>query len=168
VKVSEELPSRKPNRVKGKDYSLCGVYFLTICTKERHELLGRIEEGETTYTEAGAHAADELSRIESIYPSVVVDTSIVMPNHVHLLLLLLNNELNPTISRIIQQWKGAVTKKAGFSLWQDKFHDHIVDTAKEYRSIRQYIQTNPARWETDCHNEKCRIVEDSRPRAESP
>jgi len=168
VKVPEELPSRKPNRLKGKDYGLCGAYFLTICTKHRHELLGCINEGEMTFTQAGAYAADELARIESIYPSVVMDASIVMPNHVHLLLLLLNNELNPTVSKIVQQWKGAVSKKAGFSLWQDKFHDHIVDTAKEYRSIRQYIQTNPARWENDCHNEKRRVQEDPRPRAESP
>jgi len=131
---------------------MCGAYFLTICTKERHELLGSIIDGGITLTESGAYAMEELSRIEEIYPSVVMDAFIVMPNHVHMLLFLLNNEVNPSVSRIVQQWKGAVSKNAGFSLWQDKFHDRIVDTAEDFRTIRQYIQTNPARWETDCHN----------------
>jgi len=151
LNADKEWPSRKPNRITGKDYSKNGVYFLTVCTKDRHELLGKIADGEVILSEIGTFAAEELFKIETVYPSVVMDAFVVMPNHVHVLLILLNEAHNPSTSRIVQQWKGMVSKKAGFSLWKKKYHDHIVDTAEEYKKIRRYIQSNPAQWETDCY-----------------
>jgi len=38
----KELPARKPNRLKDYDYSQNGYYFITICVKDRHEMLGKI------------------------------------------------------------------------------------------------------------------------------
>jgi len=99
-----------------KNYGMCGAYFLTVCVKERYELLGEISNGKILLSDVGAFAENELYKVESIYPSVVMDTFIIMPNHVHMLVFLLNSDLNPSVSRIIQQWKGAVSKQAGFSL----------------------------------------------------
>ena len=147
--LSDNHPSRTPNRMARKDYSVNGAYFLTICTKERHELLGSIQGGEMTLSENGTLAKSELEQLEKIYPSVLPECCVVMPNHVHLLIQLLNHDLNPTVSRIVQQWKGAVSKKAGFPLWQEKFHDRVVDTAEGYRKIQRYIQQNPERWRED-------------------
>jgi len=149
LNVDKEWPTRKQHRIAGKNYAYNGVYFLTICTKHRHELFGKICDGEMILSEIGEIVRDELNKIEKIYSSVVVDSFVVMPNHAHILLHLLNNETNPSISRIIQQCKGVISKKAGVSLWQNKFHDHVVDNAEEYRAIQQYIQDNPARWQTD-------------------
>lgn len=56
----------------------------------------------------------------------------------------------PTISRIIQQFKGAVTKQIGFALWQKSFHDHIIRDEREYEKIYAYIETNPLKWREDC------------------
>ncbi|MBC7751325.1 MAG: hypothetical protein H7Z73_06345 [Candidatus Saccharibacteria bacterium] len=37
-----ELPQRKRNRLLGYDYSQNGAYFITICIKDKHEILGKI------------------------------------------------------------------------------------------------------------------------------
>lgn len=77
-----------------------------------------------------------------------------MPNHVHLIVVLRGGggrpKVAPTISRIVQQFKGAVSKQAGFALWQKSFHDHVIRGVGDYEKIWQYIDTNPRKWEDDC------------------
>ena len=58
--------------------------------------------------------------------------------------------LAPTISTIVQQLKGIVTKQIGFSIWQKLFHDHIIRGAQDYQKIWEYIENNPILWEEDC------------------
>jgi hypothetical protein len=55
----------------------------------------------------------------------------------------------PTVSRIIKQWKGVITKRTGSSIWQKSFHDHIIRDENEYRQIAEYIGNNPMTWEDD-------------------
>jgi len=137
----------------GKFYHMNGAYFLTICTKNRHCFLGRVQENTMILSDIGAIAHAELSRIETIYPSVILDQFVIMPNHVHLLVILLSEEHNPSIQRIMQQWKGAVSKKAKFPLWQDRFDDRVIYDAAAFRRIKQYINNNPTLWEEDCFYE---------------
>ena len=54
--------------------------------------------------------------------------------------------LAPTISRIIQQMKGYVTKQIGTSIWQNKAYDHIIRDDYDYMTKYQYIDENPAKW----------------------
>ena len=56
----------------------------------------------------------------------------------------------PTISQVIQQLKGIVTKQIGWSIWQKLFHDHVIRNEKDYLKIREYIDNNPLQWELDC------------------
>ena len=58
--------------------------------------------------------------------------------------------LAPTISRVVQQMKGIITKQIGYSIWQKLFHDHIIRNEKDYLKIWEYIENNPARWKEDC------------------
>ncbi len=55
----------------------------------------------------------------------------------------------PTISTIINQMKGIVTKRLGYSLWQKSFYDHIIRNEEDFQRIWQYIDENPARWQED-------------------
>lgn len=55
----------------------------------------------------------------------------------------------PTISRIIQQFKGSISKHAGLSLWQKSFYDRIIRNEQEYQEIWQYVEMNPLKWEED-------------------
>ena len=78
-----------------------------------------------------------------------------MPNHIHLLLRIDTDpdgrEMSaPTISRVIQQMKGAVTKRIGTSIWQKLFHDHVIRNERDYLKIWEYIEGNPSRRKEDC------------------
>ena len=55
----------------------------------------------------------------------------------------------PTVSQIVQQFKGSVSKQAGCSLWQRSFYEHIIRDERDYNEIWNYIDTNPLRWAED-------------------
>lgn len=59
-------------------------------------------------------------------------------------------EFAPTISGVIKQLKGSVTKESGHAIRQKLFHDRITRNEKEYQKIWEYIETNPLKWEEDC------------------
>ena len=85
-----------------------------------------------------------------------VDKWVVMPNHIHLILVLGANadgrpQVAPTVSRVMKQFKGAVSKRAGIPLWQKSFHDHVIRGEADYRRIWSYIDANPRKWREDCY-----------------
>lgn len=146
---------RKPNRLKGYDYSENGTYFITFCTQKRYELLWKTGYQIPQYelSEYGEITEKMILKIPVCYPAVVVDQYVIMPNHVHLLLSIQKQGRAmraPTIATILNQMKGAITKQIGFSIWQKLFHDHIVRNQAEYQRIWEYIDTNPLKWEEDC------------------
>jgi len=156
----DNAPMRKPNRLKDYDYSLGGAYFVTICTEDRKQLFGTIRRGELCSpipylqpSPIGKIVNTEIARLSQIYDAVYVDCYVVMPNHVHMVVVIRNEngraQLAPTISRVVQQWKGSITKQAGRSIWQKSFHDHIIRNEADYLRIREYIENNPYKWEDD-------------------
>ena len=160
-----ELPKRKPNRLKFYDYSTPGAYFVTICTKDRKcifwERVGAsiARPQKPTLSRRGKIVEAAIRDIPGHYPSITVDHYVVMPNHIHLLLQINTDEdgrpmVAPTISTVVQQLKGVVTKQIGQSVWQKLFHDHVIRGEKDYLKIWEYIDTNPARWEEDCFYEE--------------
>jgi len=126
-----------------------GTYCVTICAKDGHHLFGEIQGGAMVLSENGEHVRRCIEMIESIYPTVLLDEYVVMPNHVHLLLVFLDYNENPAIKRVVGQFKSAVTKQIGFSPWQDDSYISAIATASRNRIIRRYIRENPARWEKD-------------------
>ena len=156
-----ELPKRKPNRLQHYDYSAPGAYFITICTKNREFLFwdhvgASIARQQTPrLSEWGKIVNQAILDIPAHYPAITVDQYVVMPNHIHILLQI-NTDCHgrpmvaPTISHVIQQMKGIVTKQIGVSVWQKLFHDHVIRGEKDYQKIWDYIDNNPARWREDC------------------
>ena len=156
-----ELPKRKSMRLKDYDYSQNGVYFITICVKNRHEMLwknmpvGAII-NRPPLSEYGLIVEGAVNEIPAHYPIIVVDKYVVMPNHVHIILIVGEGNggrliIAPTISTVIQQIKRAVSKQIGFPFWQKSYHDHIIRNETEYQKIWQYIDTNPQNWADDCY-----------------
>ena len=81
-----------------------------------------------------------------------------MPNHVHLILLLQEENggrliAAPTVSRVIGQMKRVVSREIGVSIWQKSYHDRIIRDEAEYLKIWNYIDTNPLKWNEDCYYE---------------
>ncbi len=154
-----ELPKRKPVRLKDYDYSTSGMYFVTICTHNRKCLLSKIIVGEdlcalpkNILTAIGKEIENSIPYINDNYDGVTIDKYIIMPNHIHLIVILENTggHGNPPLQNIIGQLKSYTTNKFEGTLWQRSFHDHIVRSEKDYQEIWQYIDTNAQKWEQDC------------------
>ena len=156
-----ELPKRKPNRIPHFDYSTPGAYFVTIFTKNRQNIFwgnvgASIARPQTPrLSHAGQIVEQAIQNIEHYYPAITLDHYVVMPNHIHLLLQINTDEngrpmVAPTISTVIQQMKGYVTKQLGRFIWQKLFHDHVIRNENDYRIIWEYIENNPVQWELDC------------------
>jgi len=169
----KEFLTRKNIRLKGYDYSSAGAYFVTICVKDGHEMLwdippvgaafGRLSlpEKRPSLSEIGLLIDAEISKLDTIYDHLQIDNYVIMPNHIHLIIRLsagLNTNgrpmAAPTISRVMNQFKGSVSKQLGYSIWKKLFHDHIIRSGEDYHRIFQYIDENPMRWEEDCYYKK--------------
>lgn len=77
-------------RLRGWDYSADGYYFITVCTKNRECFLGRIENGKMLPSPAGKVVEEEWKRTEQVRTDVRLDAWIMMPNHVHGIVILQN------------------------------------------------------------------------------
>lgn len=160
-----DRPKRKANHLKDYDYSQPGCYFITICTKDRKHLFW---DGETDLCSVGAACGrpplsklgrcveNEIEVLSTTYPMVGVDKFVVMPNHVHIMVNIFAPEDRrpqavPTIARVVNQFKGAVTKTAGRHIWQKGYHDHVIWNDADYLRIWDYIDTNLAKWREDCY-----------------
>ncbi len=177
--MEQSLRERKPLRLKEFDYRSNGCYFITICTQNRIEwfwdaqfivgaTIGRppvpasadpcgLQCGQPPLSDYGRIVESAILKIPLSYSNVSIETFVIMPNHIHLLLIL-DSSLNdgrpmvaPTISQIIQQFKGIVTKQIGFSIWQKSFRDHIIRDKQDFLRIWTYIAANPRKWEEDCY-----------------
>ena len=155
-----DLPQRKNIRLKDYDYSQNGAYFITICIKDRHELLwDNAHVGANCVrpilSEIGNIIDREIQSIPNIYADVKIDKHVIMPNHIHMIIVLSatsgRTQFAPTISRIIKQFKGSITKQIVFNIWHYLFHDHIIRNDEEYQKIWQYIEDNPITWKEDCY-----------------
>lgn len=159
------FPQRRPTRLKGYDYSTPGAYFITICTKDRKRTLSDIAVGEglappeTHLTAIGRTAEAQLLAIEKRFPSVSIRKYVIMPNHIHLLLVLEERaggaSPSPTVPDVIGAFKSVTTRLCrthGFQgpVFQRSFHDHVIRGEADYREIWEYIDGNPARWREDC------------------
>jgi REP element-mobilizing transposase RayT len=172
-----DSPTRKDIRLDGYDYSRSGAYFVTVCTNKKQCLFWEHQNKYLPITEQPVGAAsrrpqthrkirlseqgkivkDELNTIPSIYPNIIfIPKYVIMPNHVHMIIVIddgcgIGGRRNaaPTISRIMNQFKGCVSRKCGFSVWQKSFYDRIIRNEHEYRAFWEYIETNPMTWEND-------------------
>ena len=122
-----ELPTRKQNRLTQYDYRTPNAYFITICTNNRRNLFWKdvgaiIDRPENVpLTSLGMVAQQSIRDISSHYPAITVDHSVIMPNHIHLLLQIHTDAngrsmIAPTISTVVRLMKGTVSKQAGFSI----------------------------------------------------
>ena len=154
-------PVRKRNRLTGFDYSSPNAYFITICTLDRKNLLWDNTVGATIgrpsdvpLSRHGQVVRAAIEAITSRYPAYILEHYVIMPNHIHLLLRIQADECGrplvaPTVSTVIAQMKGAVSKQVGLSIWQKSFHDHIVRTEADFQEIWKYMDDNPLQWEMD-------------------
>ncbi len=155
-----EVPKRKQIRLPEYDFRTVNAYFVTICTKDRKNLFwenvgASIARPQDVRLSAYGEIVDKaISEIGNRYPAVSVDKYVIMPNHIHLLLQIHSDEdgrpmVAPTLSTVVQQMKGAVSKQVGFPLWQKGFYDHVVRGDRDYQDVWTYIEGNPMNYLED-------------------
>jgi putative transposase len=80
--------NRQSTRLKGYDYSQAGAYFITICVNNREYMFGKIEDGKMIMNKIGETSKKYLTEIPQHFPNACIGEYVVMPNHVHLILVL--------------------------------------------------------------------------------
>ena len=162
------FPQRKHPRLKHYDYSTAGAYFVTICTHNRRCVLSHIvghelAPAEIQYTTYGQIAEEQLFLLEKRYPSLRIDQYVIMPNHIHAILLLEETAEYgqlPTISDIICAYKSLTARRCKKvqpidKLFQTSFYEHVIRGREDYDEIAEYIVNNPKQWELDkLHSEE--------------
>lgn len=145
---------------------MASYYFVTLCTKDRINHFGSIKNGEILLNSVGKKADKYWRSIPQYYDDTKLDEYIIMPNHIHGIIVIMGDELRtghypvPTtpryglLSKIFNAFKNAVTKNIknhtinNFA-WQRSFYDHVIRNENDFMRIRQYIQNNPSKWHLD-------------------
>jgi putative transposase len=88
MRFHPERHHRRSIRLKGYDYRQAGAYFVTICTQDRAFLFGQVVHDEMQLNDAGKMVYDVWNDLPAFYPGVQTDAFIVMPNHIHGIIIL--------------------------------------------------------------------------------
>ncbi len=160
-------------RLQNWNYGWNASYFVTICTGDRECYFGDIANGKLKLSEIGMIADKIWSEIPKQFPFINLDTYVIMPDHVHGILIIDNNQnrdainrvstggktgiknpmLHDNLSRVIRWYKGRVTfeiRKINKDFhWQSRFHDHVIRDDRSLNNIRRYITENPDKWVED-------------------
>ena len=152
----------KSARLSKWDYGSNGKYFVTICTRDQKNYFGEIQNGSMIMSEIGEFTRQCWEEIPDHHPFIDLETFIIMPNHIHGIILIgktdknkwTQNKFGPqsqNLGAVIRDFKAAVTRHArkhsiDFQ-WQARYHDRIIRNDQEMEQIRDYILNNPLRWD---------------------
>ena len=163
-------------RLKGRDYSLPGLYFVTICASQKQCSFGRINKGQAELTRLGCIVRESWIGIPMHFAGVSLHASVIMPNHLHGIIEIAKTETarhsatpqmtQPTVhglqrgslSVIIRSFKAEVSRRGREELrwegriWQPNYYDRIIRDGQEFADASRYIAENPLRWECDLEN----------------
>ena len=171
---------RRSIRLQGYDYSQSGVYYVTVCTRERQCLFGAVMDGQMQLNAAGQILQSVWESLPQFYEGVESDAFVVMPNHVHGIIIIraavgaihesplrsasstpsrILDRRRMLLSKIIGRFKMVSAKQInvqrdtpGVPVWQRNYYEHVIRDEETLRRIRQYIADNPAQWEFDREN----------------
>lgn len=165
--------SKHPHRLGGWNYADPGWYFITICTVDRILFFGDVEEGRIRLSDIGEIVEACWREIPSHFQKISLDEFIVMPNHIHGIMQVIDvpdphithrrqtarrrdQTGRGTVSAAIGGFKSVVTKRiikqeggCEGSVWQSNFYDRIIRSPSDLARVRQYIRDNPKNWDED-------------------
>ena len=183
------LVERRNHRLKNFDYGSYNYYYVTICTKNKECLLSTITTVEScttvapptdniinpeniliTPTDIGLKVIDCWNNIQKFNENVEVNNFVLMPNHLHGIIVIKNTDPSPenfekkydfqiaerrgrrSLQGLIRDFKSVTTRhykkmnKVCESLWQESFYDTVITSQQQYENICNYIQYNPLNW----------------------
>ena len=166
---------RRSIRLQGYDYTQSGAYFVTIVVQDRLCLFGSVVDQEMRKNEVGKMVRRVWERLPDRFPCIQLDASVVMPNHIHGIMVIdqpvgapnparATTRVAPTLGAVVGAYKSLTTRayiegvSAGVwppfrkRLWQRNYYEHVVRNDASLGELRQYILDNPARWAFDREN----------------
>ncbi len=173
-------PTRKPLRLREFNYSSNGAYSVTIVAHERAELFGAIANDVVVANPAGVAVTDAWNTIPERFPTVELDAFMLMPNHMHGILWLLDepsvsgvegaassaptttDPRRPALGTVMRAFKSISAREVNRiddrtgSVWQRNYFETIVHNQKQLDALRQYIEDNPLKWALDEENKSKR------------
>ena len=154
------------------NYSQAGAYFVTICTKNHESIFGEMDEGIMRLSPAGEIVEAFWKDLPSRYPNVELDTFVVMPNHIHGVIMMSVGAIHELplcqqtgrrrmlLPKIVGYIKMNTAKRInrlrnahGVPVWQRSYYEHVIRNEKFLNDTRQYIAENPLRWALDEENQ---------------
>ena len=164
--IMKKTLNRKKLRHTDYDYSDYGTYFITICTNNREKILSNVigyDRGSelTVREDRFIEPYVELTELGKIVDECIkhipgIDRYVIMPNHIHMILIKTPDDPKTNLSSDIRSFKTIVTKRAGRQIWQRSFHDHILRDGEELQRYYTYLSDNPALWALDeYYTEEC-------------
>ncbi|RIH74978.1 Transposase IS200 like protein [Calidithermus terrae] len=175
-------PNRRSPRLRGFDYAQEAAYFVTVCTHGREPLFGEVVGGEMRLSEIGDIVWWEWHRSEWLRDEVSLDAFVVMPNHVHGVVMIRPPEPSPvprgpvgttrasslrtppapgpakrSLGAFVGAFKSAAAKRVHrryphLRVWQGRYYDTVLRDERHLEAAREYIVSNPANWATDEEN----------------
>ena len=146
----DRFHTRKHPRMAHYDYATPNYYFVTICTNNKRCIFGTLYRNNVY----GDMAETGLQEIPNHFDKVHINKYIIMPNHIHAIVVLENGAKELPV--IIGQYKAYVTRKIheidpDLEVWQTSFHDHVIRNQSSYERIWNYIDGNRQKWQEDCY-----------------
>ena len=153
-----------------------GVYFVTICTQNREHFFGEIKNGKMRLSEIGKYVNQNISEIPIHNPYAEILLWVVMPDHVHMIVIITPNDCRDVpwrvstdgknqrmqdiankqgrLSTVIGGFKQSITRfartKQPYFAWQTRYYDRIIRDQDEMNRIATYIDNNVAKWIEGC------------------
>ena len=170
MKFDPKIHHRRSIRLKEYDYSQAGAYFVTIVAWQREVLFGEIVNGEMVLNDFGKIVSKKWQWMETQYEYVELDAWILMPNHLHGILIIHDDGRGgsrpaPTpikhkpLGGLIGAFKTVSTKQInllrdteGQVVWQRNYYERIIRNEPEMDRISRYIESNPSMWVDDDEN----------------
>jgi len=152
---------RRSLRLQGYDYGGAGAYFLTLCAHQRACLFGDILDGIMHENEAGQAVREAWESLPDRFPDAELDAFVVMPNHVHGILLIGDSHEHDHLGRVVGAFKSLTVYRYNQGvvgegwprytgkLWQRNYYEHVIRNEETLDQIRRYIMGNPGQWLDD-------------------
>ncbi|HET9588325.1 MAG TPA: transposase [Anaerolineales bacterium] len=171
-KFDPQKRHRRSIRLKNYDYASQGAYYVTIVVQGRQCLFGEIIEGEMHLSKHGEIVQNWWNEIPMHFPNVKLGAFVIMPNHVHGIILITDERrgevisppnnpypplLRPALGQIVAYFKYQSTKEINSientgtiaKVWQRNYYEHIIRNERDLQQKTDYILNNPSRWEDD-------------------
>ena len=147
---------------------------MTVVVRDRSCRFRIVADGTIQLNDTGRFVRDSWEWLAERHPYVTLDEYIVMPNHLHGIILISDQcrggsrtaqmPLPPKpLGRLIGAFKTVSTKRIRIEdkslrtpIWQRNYYEHVIRNEKEMAAIREYIVNNPINWELDKYNPESR------------